>query len=153
MRVALTQLALRTTCGVGLLLVAAVQQKVCTLPAPEAPSAAQPADQAAEHHPSKKTPHLELVSLVPDVAPPRWPGHLRLAAALSRTPLPAATWRSDGDHGPRLVLGQAVANWPDRGWLVPLWQWSHSPGADAAQAWREAGVFRTCLLRTGPPLI
>ncbi len=149
---------MRATCCVALLLASAVQQKLCALPpvhrdGRRAASPAAPEDRGPR---KKAPPRLTLISLVPDVAPPRWPGHLRLAATQRGQPLPAAAWRSGGADPGRTLAGEAA---PGNGlfarrrsaFALPLLHLVD--GFETHRAQRFAQVFGSVILRTGPPAV
>jgi len=157
MRPRLSQIATHATCCVGLLLVSAVQQKLCALPPAHHAAGVPRAQRSGEHpqHHQKTRPRLTLTALVPDVAPPRWPGHLRLAATQRGKPLPPATWcRGDGSaerFGP-CVPAAADAFVLRRAAFRPAVA-TITGGSTLHSIQRSAGLFRSTVLRTGPPAV
>lgn len=156
MRLSLGQYAIRLTCGLGLLLLPAVQQKVCTRPATRKPDAHQPAPvPAAGDKSEKKTKKpLSLAATLPDVVPPRWPNHAHLTGAHRVRRLPAATWMNgpagtdDESAGAAGVDPIFAAGWPKR------------PAPQRLATFGSAGIrlihvprhlFQTSILKTGPP--
>lgn len=108
MIVPVTHHLLRLTCGLGLLLLVAVQEKICTWPAVEVVRSDDRSTGGSTHETdsdSKKTP-LTLAATVPDVVAPRWPvsGRSRITlAATSTRALPddsARPPRFDSDQTP-----------------------------------------------------
>jgi len=103
MRLSAGQFTVRLICGLGLLLVPAVQEKVCARPTPielKKPETPGPSDSSQ----SKSRRPLTLTAMLPDVVAPRWPNHSRLLAASRVRPLPVAAWgpRSAPDDDTRV---------------------------------------------------
>ena len=161
MRLTASQYAVRLTWGLGLLLLPAVQQKVCTRPtSPGAASSllAQPApvtaaDERSDSKPERKP--LTLAAMVPDALVPRWPSHTHLTAAQRERPLAAITWV----NGPEGADNESVESADAR--VVIAAGWSRIPAQQAAptlgnagvrrvRAWRHA--FLSSVLKTGPPI-
>jgi hypothetical protein len=159
MRLSADQYLLRVTCGLGLLLLPAVQQKVCPWPAPRHSEARQPAEPApaptSPEQPKQKTKNpLTLATMLPDVAPPRWPNHAHLTAVQRERPLPVTTWM----YGPRVSDDETLADaagdalfsggWPKRpaSQRLPVYG-----SADLRLVHAHRHVFQTSILETGPP--
>jgi len=157
MRLSTGQHAVRLTCGLGLLLMPAVQQKVCTFPVrresePQRP--APPTPNSDEQQKNKNKKPLTLVALLPDVAPPRWPNHTHLTAVQRVRPLPITTWMSGPEdfENESAVAGHVNAflagGWP----RIPPPQRLASFGVAGLRLVRPARhAFLTSVLRTGPP--
>jgi hypothetical protein len=157
MRLTLRQHAIRFTCGLGLLLLPAVQQKVCAWPLParagSRTSAELPAPSNPQQQPKreKKRP-LTLAAMLPDVMAPRQPDHTHLAAVQRVRALPAATWMDGpGDFSDRTntdIAGAFANNWSQQ----PVPQSASMPGPVGLRPHDgHRHVFRTSILRTGPP--
>jgi hypothetical protein len=160
MRLTASQYAVRLTWGLGLLLLPAVQQKVCTRPvSPDGASqqSTRPGSEAAsgERSDSKsKREPLTLAALVPDALVPRWPSHTQLTAAQRERPPAATTWVNGPDRADDESVESADAQ------VVFATGWSRIPAPQAAPADGNAGVrrvracrhaFLSSILRTGPP--
>ena len=158
--------SLRVVCGLGLMLLAAAQEKVCsglTAPLPEQRSGAtgrkaaegQPSGTGGEKKkPQKQTPKLPF--LLPDAAVPRWPAvwsearplqsggwHDGVVSCGQRTP---ATGHSSAEGAPfdRLAWHCFCAAFVlEPAGLNPLQRVSIPPTHPA---------LHTCIRRTGPPL-
>ena len=159
MRFSLSQYALRVTCGLGLLLLPAVQQKLCTRPAATRSVTRQPAKSTSSPGSKKTNKHntrapLTLAAMVPDVAPPRWPNHTHLCELQRVRPLPVSTWTPGGDSPGDSPDGPTAT-------FVPLGADGHILAASILSAaiadeliWptrRGLLLFRTSIQRTGPP--
>lgn len=159
MRLSAGQYGLRLTCGLGLLLLPAVQQKVCTWPIPRDSEARQPAQPAeaptsGERPKRKAKDPLTLATMLPDVAPPRWPNHVHLTVAQRERPLPTSAWTygaSDSDD--ETLVDAAVDAFFARGWPKrPASQRLPAYGsADLRLVHAHRHVFQTSILETGPP--
>jgi hypothetical protein len=159
MRASIGQYATRVTCGLGLLLLPAVQQKVCTWPVRQRTEPRQPAEAAAtpppSEQPKKKTSEPPtLAAMLPDVAPPRWPNHTHLASVQRWRPHAVTTWVNspvgfdDESAGPAGVDSIFADGWPRK----PLPQRLRTFGNAGLRLVRvHRHVFRTSILRTGPP--
>ena len=94
------QRVVRLTCGLGLLTLPAVQQKVCMLPEPAEPTRAGIAESTPDTQDQtagekRERPTLKLIALLPDVTPPRWPAHVHPSLLQRERPLESNGWRSD----------------------------------------------------------
>jgi hypothetical protein len=158
MRLSIGQYGVRLTCGLGLLLLPAVQQKVCAWPLPpetEATRSAESAPAPTSDEPSKrKKSPLTLAAMLPDVAPPRWPNHTHLSAVQRVRPLPVTTWID----GPTGVDSESGGTDDGNPFLVPSWPRRPAPqrlptlGNAAVRLVRaDQHVFGTSILKTGPP--
>ena len=155
MRVSARQYALRLTCGLGLLLVPAVQQKLCAWPAARQRVAhQQPAPQPApKESQKKKSAPLTLAALVPDVAPPRWPNHTHLWEAQRAEPLPTSTWTpATPDHDRELPDSACADTFVGRGRLPAPELVTNDVHSPEWLSCLRARLFRTAVQRTGPPL-
>jgi len=154
MRLSLGQYALHAACGLGLLLMPAVQEKLCAWPA--APPAVEPARRAEDGAPParKSAPPPALATFVPDTVPARWPGHAALATAQRARPLPAGAWVDDRPGVQKrsqvglTTEGLLSAGWPRR------------PAAQLLPTFGSAGIrlvrarpchFHSSIIETGPP--
>lgn len=157
MRLSAGQYAIRLSCGLGLLLVPAVQAKLCSRPVASVvpPSAAPvtpiaPSDEAKQRQKKKKP--LTLAATVPDVLMPRWPSHTHLTSVQRVRPLPVATWMdapANADTHPSVDFGGALAAcWSRRPISEVLPALS---GSDLRSHRAHQHVFQTSILRTGPP--
>lgn len=161
MRPTASQYAVRVTWGLGLLLLPAVQQKVCTRaasPDEAARQLARPAPEAAPGERSDSKPKREpltLAALVPDALVPRWPSHTQLTAAQRERPLAATTWVNGPEGADDEPVESADAH------VVFVAGWSRIPAPQAAPAHGNAGVrrvracrhaFLSSILKTGPPI-
>jgi hypothetical protein len=157
MRLSIGQYALRATCGLGLLLLPAIQQKLCTRPAPSkirAQQAAEPGPTTTSDRQPKKTAKkpLKLAALVPDTLPPRRPNHAVLTAVQRVRPLPAATQLDGSADSQGKSSGSAGFGWA----LAARRARELAPQcppvrADLGVVGSCGAVFRTSILRTGPP--
>lgn len=156
MRLATIQHAVRLTCGVGLLLPAAVQEKVCAWPVPlgsESRQVTEPAaPPASDEQPKQKKQPLTLAAMLPDAVAPRWPGHTHVTAVRRVRSLPVATWM-DGPAGPDHqsdtdIDATSVGGWSRRPLreLLPT-----CSNVDLRSSRAHRYVFQTSILRTGPP--
>jgi len=159
MRLSASEYAVRLSCGLGLLLMPAVQEKLCAWPVPvesASPQSTEPISPPTsnEQPKQKKKQPLTLAAMLPDAVAPRWPGHALLMAGQRVRTLPVATWMD----GPAGFDDQSGAG-PGSDTLVAS-TWSHRPtpqllptldasGPRSHRAYRH--VFRTSILRTGPP--
>ena len=159
MRLSTGQYVIRAFCGLGLLLLPAVQQKICTWPArsetqsrrPPKPASAPTSGEQPKRKPKRP---LTLAALLPDVAPPRWPNHTHLVAIQRVRPLPVTTWMS----GPAGIEEESVGAGGVDG-LFPK-RLPSAPVAQRLALFGDAGirlvradrhVFLTTVLKTGPP--
>jgi len=159
MRVSISQYAVRVTCGLGLLLLPAVQQKLCTWPAPPDADTQQPADGSplpiGDEEPKGKTDEpLTLSALLPDTLPPRWPNHAHVTATQRLRPLAVSTWMngpvtSDDESSDLAGID-----------LIFAGGWSRAPAPQRLPTFGTAGLrllrahrhlFLTSILKTGPP--
>jgi len=149
---------MRLTCGLGLMLLPAVQQKLCTLPVPDDPapiSHATPTPASEDESKQKTKTPLTLAALVPDVVPPRWPNHTQLTAVQRVRPLPAATWLNDPtDFDDPDSLAAVPA--PFAVLLSRIAPAQRSPariiaGLHSLRAHRH--IFAASILTTGPPRV
>jgi hypothetical protein len=151
------QRAVRLACGVGLLLPAAVQEKVCAWPVPATPATRPPAAPIAppaadeQPEPDEKQP-LTLAAMLPDAVAPRWPGHTHLTTLRRGRPLPVAAWR-DAPGSPDRQEDTEVGVLLTGGWpRHPAGEPLSVGGAVAGGSHRaDRHVFQTAILRTGPP--
>jgi hypothetical protein len=159
MRLSAGQYGLRLTCGLGLLLLPAVQQKVCTWPAPRELKASRPPtpppEPTSDKQPKSKPKNpLTLASTLPDVAPPRWPNHACLTAVQRERPLPVTSRvygpRGSDDETLANVAGDALfgRGWPKR---PPAQRLPTVGRADLRLVHAHRHVFQTSILETGPP--
>jgi hypothetical protein len=159
MRLSASQYAVHLSCGLGLLLMPAVQEKLCAWPVRVASAVPQrsepltPPDSNQRPERKKKQP-LTLAAMLPDAVAPRWPGHALLMAGQRVRTLPVAT-RMDG---PAVFNDQSGAG-PGPAALSAS-TWSHRPTLQALPTLDVGGprshrafrhVFQTSILRTGPP--
>lgn len=157
MQMSVSQYAVRVTCGLGLLLVPAVQQKVCTWPAPREPDrpvAPAPPSTATEQSQKKTKRPLTLAALLPDVVPPRWPNHAHLTAIQRVRPFPTEVWMTGSagsDDAPAGPIGFDTLL--PGGWSRQAAQQRCpvSSSADLQRACSSRHVFQTSILTTGPP--
>jgi hypothetical protein len=152
------QCAVRLTCVLGLLLLPAVQEKLCIRPVPPQSESCQPASTPGSSQQPKRKAKAPpaLAALVPDVVPPRWPNHARLTAVHRARPAAVPAWTNrplDRDDDGRNVLGTPWAlldpqRRPPQAQPLPI---------VAASGWLAAcparHVFDTSILRTGPPSV
>ena len=141
----------------GLLLVPAVQAKLCSRPAALAvpPSATPvtplaPSDEAKQREKKKKP--LTLAATLPDVLMPRWPSHTHLTSVQRVRPLPVATWMdapATADTHPSADFGGALAAYRSRRPIPEVFPALSSGGPRSNRAHQH--VFQTSILRTGPP--
>ena len=159
MRLSTGQYAIRVFCGLELLLLPAVQQKVCTWPARSETRSRQSAKPASAptsgEQPKRKTKTpLTLAALLPDVAPPRWPNHTHLTAVQRVRPLPVTSWTNDpGDSDDESIGGGRIDGLLTGGWSrVSAPQRLPSFGNAGIRLVRaHRHVFLTTVLKTGPP--
>ncbi len=142
-----THYSARLICGLGLLLPAAVQQKVCAWPVPSEPA---PPSKPGEQPKPERQP-LTLAAMLPDAVTPRWPGHTQLTAVRRVQPLPATSWLD----GP---VGSGAQTDPDSDavfvnlWPRPVRELSPTcADVDLRSNCARRHVFLTSILRTGPP--
>ena len=158
MRLSASQYAVRLSCGFGLLLMPAVQEKLCAWPVPvesASPLSAEPATPSdPNEQPKHKKQPLTLAAMLPDVVAPRWPGHALLMAGQRVRTLPVATWMD----GPAGFDDQSDAGADSDALIASTWSRRPAPqvlptldvgGPRSHRAHRH--VFRTSILRTGPP--
>jgi hypothetical protein len=156
MRGCLIQYAVRLTCGLGLLLVAAVQEKVCTWPVPSESKARQEnapaAPPASKQRPAKKRAPLTLAAMLPDVVAPRWPGHMQLTAVRRVWPR-SATTRLDGPEGAGRQADANAGAAVTGGWTrrAPRKLAPTGSCVDIRVNPTSRHAFQTSILRTGPP--
>ena len=156
MRLLTIRHAVRVTCGLSLLLPAAVQEKVCAWPAPPESKSQQTTEPAtppaSDEQPKPKKPPLTLAAMLPDAVAPRWPGHTQLTAVRRVRPLPATTWM-DGPAGSDNQSDTDID-------AIFVGGWSRCPvrellptcsDADLRSNRAQRHVFQTSILRTGPP--
>jgi hypothetical protein len=157
MRLSPGQYAIRVLSGLGLLLLPAVQQKLCAFPVRTESRSHPPVKQAPTSKDEQKRKHkkpLTLAALLPDVAPPRWPNHTHLSAAQRVRPPAVTSWMNRPVDGGDCAAGDAsvdealAAGWP----TVPPVQRQPSFGNAGIRFVRATRhTFRTCIVRTGPP--
>ena len=159
MRLSAGQYAVRLSCGFGLLLMPAVQEKLCAWPVSvesASPQSAEPVTPPTsnEQPKQKKKQPLTLAAMLPDVVAPRWPGHALLMAGQRVRTLPVATWMD----GPASFDDQSGAGPGSDALIASAWSRCPTPqvlptidvgGSRSHRAHRH--VFRTSILRTGPP--
>lgn len=159
MRLSTGQHAVRLTCGLGLLILPAVQQKLCTWPIlPESesrePAGPAPAPTSSEQPEPKSKRPLTLAAMLPDVAPPRWPNHTYLTAAQRGRPLPVTTWMNGSSGGEDEPVDSTDSD------SLAAESWPRIPAPQRLPTFGNAGVrlvrvhrhlFQTSILRTGPP--
>ena len=153
----LGQYAVRVTCGLGLMLLPAVQQKLCTWPSPKPPRPpAVPASASipTERSEKKSKKPLTLAALLPDGMLPRWPNHTHLAAIHRVRPLAKNTWMTGGWNADDERVGPAgfsalLAEARSR--RLTLQRCAAFGYAVAPSANVCGHVFQTSILTTGPP--
>lgn len=151
---------LHLACGVGLMLVPAIHERICadTSRTAVVADASAEADRPAEHsrRSEKSRKPLALAALVPDVVVPRWPGHVPLEALRRVEHLPAAGWLP-----PEPELIPAGSNQAHRAVfadfrlsrLLKSAALSFNPSLDGADAVNIRHLFSSSITRTGPPIV
>ena len=157
MQALICQRVVRLTCGLGLLTLPAVQQKVCMLPEPATESqvkvvASADLPEGAHENEKRKRPTLKLTALLPDVTLPRWPAHVHPSLLQREHPLAGNGWRPD------CANGNTADQFEIPEFIFTTWQDSHAPALPGPAFWTATNspLLRDLLLGrsispTGPP--
>ena len=160
MHMASAQRVVRLTCGLGVFLLLASQEKVCPwledVPVQSGRPAAQPdAENPAGESEPAETPPPSLASTLPDVVAPRWPGRvpIPLGPGARRGKPSATTISGSGDCDTGVTIAWSTGAALPAVWEPPLRPWRVPARACAGGqvTWPCQLAFLTTISPTGPP--